>query len=270
MPLHTSPCEPWPVSLCCELPDDLDPAVVERWQRVATQILFRMSGMRWGPSCPITVRPCRRACLDSYPLTVQWGTVGPWVPYIDASGAWRNASVCGCRGDCSCGELCEIKLEGPVHDIVSVQDGAQTLVPEAYRVDAPNLLVRTDGGCWPRCQDMAAPCGTEGTLCVTYRVGLPLDDAAIAAVSEMTCELIKACPETAGSCGPCRLPATATRVLRQGVEIERADLTTIFSQGRTGLPMVDMWLAAVNPYGLASPSRVLSPDHRRARYTTWP
>lgn len=271
MPLHTSPCEPWPVDLCCQLPDDLDPQVVERWQRVATTILWRMSGMRWGPSCPITVRPCRRACMDSYPLTVQWGAVGPWVPYIDSTGAWRNASLCGCTSDCSCGELCEIRLDGPIHDIVSVQDGAQTLVPEAYRVDAPNLLVRTDGECWATCQDMAAPCGTEGTLCVTYRTGLLLDEAAIAAVSELTCELVKAClpPGTKG-CGECRLPGNVTKVVRQGVQVEMSDPTTIFAEGRTGLPLADAWLAAVNPYRLASPSRILSPDYRRPRVTTWP
>lgn len=270
MPLQTGPCSPWPVELCCQLPEDLDPAVVERWQMVATQILWKMSGRRWGPSCPVTVRPCRRACLDSYPLAVSWGAAGPWVPYIGSDGLWRNASICGCRTDCSCRELCEIRLEGPIHDIVEVREGPDVLPPEAYRVDAPNLLVRTDGGCWPDCQDMAAPCGAEGTLCVTYRYGLPLTADTIAAVSELTCELIKACPETAGSCGPCRLPGNVTRVVRQGVQVDMADPTTIFTEGRTGLPLVDLWLNAVNPNRLPGPSRVLSPDFRRPRVTSWP
>ncbi|WP_369387924.1 hypothetical protein AB5J72_10170 [Streptomyces sp. CG1] len=61
-----------------------------------------------------------------------------------------------------------------------------------------------------------------------------------------------------------------TRVQRQGVELEIADPTVLFSQGRTGLPVVDLWLAAVNPYQMTSPSRVYSPDLKRPRVTTWP
>ncbi|MFH8577115.1 hypothetical protein [Streptomyces zaomyceticus] len=273
MPLQVGPCDPWEVELCCTLPEDLDEAVIDRWTRVASQTLWRLSGMRWGP-CPVTVRPCRRACLDSAPISFQAGAgTGPWVPYIGTDGAWRNASVCGCgsSSDCSCGELCEVKLPGPVYDVVSVNVDGVDLVPEAYRVDAPGLLVRTDGECWPECQDLAAPEGAPGTWTVTYRWGLPLDEAAIAAVSELTCQLILAClpPGTKG-CGECRLPGNVTRVVRRGVEIEMADPTVIFAEGRTGLPLVDLWLKTINPHGLASPSRVYSPDYRRPRVTTWP
>ncbi|MGD9485752.1 ParB/Srx family N-terminal domain-containing protein [Streptomyces sp. TRM70308] len=129
----------------------------------------------------------------------------------------------------------------------------------------------TDGECWPTCQDMAEPEGAPGTWTVTYRWGLPLDEAAIAAVSELTCQLILAClpPGTKG-CGECRLPGNVTRVVRRGVEIEMADPTLIFGEGRTGLPLVDLWLSTVNPHRLASPSRVFSPDLKRPRVTTWP
>lgn len=272
MPLNPDVCDPWPVDLCCDLPDDLDPALIARWQAVASQLLWRLSGRRWGPSCPITVRPCRRSCLDSQvAVTYSGPQTGGWMPYLGRDGQWRNASVCGCApSGCSCTELCEVRLDGPVYDVVSVVVDEEELIPEAYRVDSANRLVRTDGQCWPACQDMEAPCGTVDTVCVTYRLGLPLDASAIAAVSELTCELIKACPEAGGACGPCRLPATATRVVRQGIEIERADPTLLFQEGRTGLPIVDLWLYSVNPYRLDSPSRVYSPDYRRPRQTTWP
>lgn len=267
--LHPAPCDPWPIDpACCDLPDDVDPAVVERWQQVATNILWALSGRRWGPSCPITVRPCRRKCMDAYPLTVRWGTVGPWIPYLGSDGQWRNASVCGCRSDCSCGELCEVRLEGPVHDIIDVTVDGEPLVPEAYRVDSANLLVRTDGECWPQCQDMAAPCDAPGTFCVTYRVGLPLDEAAIAAVSELTCHYVKGCGGNSCGCGVNR--RNVTRLQRQGVELEMADPTLLYSEMRTGLPLVDAWLVAVNPHRQTSPSRVYSPDFKRPRRTTWP
>ncbi|WP_329368705.1 hypothetical protein OG896_24490 [Streptomyces sp. NBC_00669] len=279
----TSPsvCDPWPLDLgCCDLPEDLDPAVLKRWQRIASETLWRLSGRRWGPSCPVTVRPCGRSCIGSLlPLGSAGGMQsGGWVPYIGADGQWRNASVgCGCRTSCSCSELCEARLDGPVYDIVEVLVDGEALVPEAYRVDVPNLLVRTDGECWPACQDMAAPCGAEGTVCVTYRTGLRLDASATAAVSELTCELVKACLP-AGSCGPCRLPGNVTRLARQGVStttrqgvtVDSFDPTMVFAAGRTGLPTVDLWLTTVNPDGLPSASRVVSPDYRRPRMMQWP
>lgn len=263
-------CEPWPFdATCCDLPEDVDPGQVDRWVSIATQLLFRLSGRRYGASCPVVTRPCRRACLESYPLAVRWGAVGQWVPYIDAAGAWRNASVCGCSSDCSCGQLCEVRLEAPVHDIVEVRVDGKVLPAGAYRVDAPALLVRTDGGCWPRCQDMAAPPDAEGTFAVTYRLGVQLDEAAIAAHSELVCHLLKGCGGSGSGCG-CRLPANATRVARQGVTVEMADLAQVHAEGRTGLPTVDLWLRTVNPNRLTGPSRVFSPDLRRPRTQIWP
>ncbi|MBC9729260.1 hypothetical protein [Streptomyces sp. TRM68367] len=268
--LHPGPCGPWPFEpSCCSSADDADQAEIDRWRSVATTILFNLSGRRWGPSCPYTVRPCRRSCLESSPVSFQAGaSTGGWIPYIGTDGAWRNASVCGCKSDCSCGELCEVRLEGPVHDIMAVELDGQTLPADAYRVDAGGLLVRTDGGCWPDCQDMAAPCGEPGTFCVTYRIGMPLDEAAIAAFSELVCHYLKGC---GGGCG-CKASSNKnlTRVQRQGVELEFADPTLLYSEMRTGLPLVDAWLVSVNPYRQTSPSRVYSPDFKRPRFQVWP
>lgn len=268
MPIQTGPCQAWPTELCCET-EGIEEADVARWTLIASQILWGLSGRRWGP-CPITVRPCRRSCLASMPsYAVQWQSAGPWIPYIDQYGVWRNASVCGCRSDCSCTELCEVYLPGPVYDVTEVQVDGVVLPAGAYRVDAAGLLVRTDGNCWPDCQDMAAPAGSDNTFFVTYRYGLQLDAAAIAAVSELTCHLLKGCTGGSGSCG-CKSRQNMTRLSRQGVDYEWADPTLIYSEGRTGLPFADLWLATVNPYRLTSPSRVYSPDFKRPRTTTWP
>ncbi|KQW11410.1 hypothetical protein [Streptomyces sp. Root369] len=268
MAIQTGPCEAWPTRLCCTT-EGVEDEELERWTLVASQILWALSGRRIGP-CPVTVRPCRRACLESsgfFSFQAGAGT-GPWIPYIGTDGLWRNASTCGCRSDCSCGELCEVWLEGPVYDITEVDIGGQVLAPEQYRVDAAGRLVRVGGGCWPDCQDMAAAPGEPDTFTVTYRIGLPVDEAAVAAVSELTCHLLKGCGGS-GSCG-CKANRNLTRLVRQGVEMELADPQAIYSDGRTGLPLVDMWLTVVNPYRLASPSRVYSPDFRRPRSTTWP
>lgn len=268
MVVQTGPCDPWPFEPCCDL-DDVDPAAVDRWRMAATRILWALSARRWGPSCPITVRPCRRSCLDG--LVRDWtpGVAGRWIPYLGADGLWRNASVCGCTSSCSCTELCEVRLEAPVYDVVSVTVDGVVVPPEAYRVDSPALLVRTDGGCWPSCQDMTADCGEDGSFCVTYRLGLPLDEAAVAAVSALTCHLLQGCGGKGAGCG-CKPNPNLRRVQRQGIEVEMADPTLLYAEGRTGIREVDLWLAAVNPHGLSRPSRVYSVDHRPARRTVWP
>jgi hypothetical protein len=228
--------------------------------------------MQFGPSCEITVRPCRERCADGYGWL--WNLYSPnmvygspWIPYIGNDGAWRNASVCGCATDCSCGELCVIRLPGPVYDIVSVREGTVTLPSTAYRVDNGNQLVRLDGACWPDCSDMTAACGTAGALCVTYRTGLPLDESALQAVSALTEHYIRGC----AGCG-CGIAFTdnVTRVQRQGVTMEMESPSDLRADGLTGLTFVDEWLASVNPYRLIAKPRVLSPDVRRPRAQTWP
>lgn len=272
----TEPCEPWPLDLsCCPEAEDADPEQVERWARVATVVLWRMSGMRWGPSCPVVVRPCGRSCWDEAGLG-RWlpGVVGGrWVPYQDAGGVWRNASLCGCRTSCSCTQLCEVRLDGPVYDIVSVWIDGVEYAPEAWRLDGNTLvMVGTDGVCWPACQDLTLP-GTEpGTAEIVYRTGLRLDAAAIAAVSELTCHYLKGCSTAgSGSCGSCRPNPRVSRVDRQGVTIDMIDPTALYADGRTGQPLADQWLATVNPYRRWSPSRVYSPDMQRPRRVgPWP
>lgn len=269
--LPSSPCSPWPLDLdCCTgLPDDPDPALVEKWAMVATTSLFALSGRRLGPSCPLTIRPCMRSCLERAGVTARWGTAGRWVPYIGRGGGWFNASICSCTTDCSCTDLCEVWLEGPVYDIESVIIDGETLDPDQYRLDLTDrgtMLVRTDGGCWPECSDMAADCGEPGAFCVTLRHGLPLDQLAIAAVSEYTCELVKNCIE---GC-ECRLPGTVRRVIRQGVVVEMTDPTGDFAEALAGrLPLVGAFLATVNPNGLPNPPRVYSTNLRRPRITPW-
>ena len=189
MPMNPPQCDPWgPLDRTCwTIPDDVSEERVTHWHRVASQLLRRLSGGVLGPSCPVVVRPCRTKCTDGGWM---WGfgsyLGAPWVPYIGADGAWRNANPCSCTTDCSCSELCEIRLPGPVFDIREVRDGALILPVDAVRVDNAQMLVRTDGNCWPDCQDMAAAPGEPNTLTVDYRIGLPLDDLALAAVSALT------------------------------------------------------------------------------------
>lgn len=255
-----APCEPWPIDTSCwDLPEGGDhSALIEKWQAVASALLWRLSGRRWG-TCVITVRPCRADCGDSVGGGVQ--------PYV-YRGRWYNSRGCGCTSDaCSCGAICEVRLPGPVSGIESVQVDGAVLEPEAYRVDNGDRLVRQDGGCWPDCQDMAAPDGEVGTFSVTYLRGIDLDESAIQAVSAYTYEFVKACkPE----CGDCELPKRVTQVVRQNVAAQFIDPQTYLQNGLTGLEYIDQWIRSVNPNALPQAPRVLSPDYQpEPRRTTW-
>lgn len=273
--MQDGPCEPWPVNRdCWNLPAGVTEETITRWSLVASQTLWRLSGRVWGPSCPVTIRPCRTRCNDGVgwfwglagPAGLFWGS--PFVPYIGVDGLWRNQrGTCGCTDECSCTELCRIDLVGPVYDVVAVQDGTVLLPPAAYRVDNGYQLIRTDGACWNDCYDQVASCGTTGSLCVSYRTGYALDEAAIAAVSALAEHYIRGC--TGCGCGIGSFDG-ATRVTRQGVTMERPEPDQLRDEGFTGLEFVDSWLSSVNPYRLTARPRVLSPDFRRPRAQTWP
>jgi hypothetical protein len=178
------------------------------------------------------------------------------MPYT-IGGKWYNASPCGCSSDCSCGELCKVFLPGPFHAMVEVTLDGAILDPDAYRVDrvaAGYELVRQDGDCWPRCQNLAVPLTEDGSFGVTYEYGIPLDADAVAAHSEYTAELVKKC-----------LPNCDCR-------LTDVDLETAAQGGFTGLPFVDGWVRSVNPAGLPQELVVMSPDSgwTNPRQQVWP
>ena len=261
-PTPGTPCEPWEFDpQCCTADDTATPEQILRARRIATDLLWALAGRRHGPSCPVTVLPCVRPCGS---LSNTWtGFYGaPWYPYIDGTGTWRNA-VCGCGQDpCEGTPGASVALVGPVYDVIGVTVDGVAVPDTAWRVDfVPNqgwVLVRTDGEMWP----------TGTGLAVTYRTGIRLDYAGQAAFDSLVCHLLRDC----GGVGPCscKLPVNVTRTVRQGVTMEYQDATELRLNGFTGIPAVDAWLRAVNPYGMTSYSRVASPDYRPGRVTIIP
>lgn len=272
MPTPAATCDSWPVNeFCNDIPDDVTEEVRDFWILVASQYLWAMTGRRIGPSCPITVRPCRKGCADGIGIFPGFWPAGysglPWIPYVGRDGLMYNASLCGCKNDCHCGpELCDIRLQGPVYDVVSVDIDGADVDPDTYHVYGDGRLTRltTDMAedetrCWPSCQDMTLPPGEVNTFTVVYRTGLAVPAAGIAAVSALAAHLIKGC--TGGGCG-CGVGTRQNlqSLTRQGVSLEFADPQQLFTDGRTGIEIVDFFIKMTNPYGLSSPMRVLSPD----------
>lgn len=276
MPLQSGLCslDGWTIDrTCMKIPDGTDEALIERMQLAAAELLFALSGNRFGPSCPVTVRPCRKACADGYDFLFGrlfyqgqgYQSTGPFIPYM-FRGEMFNASLCGCTGDCHCGpELCEVYLPGPVYDIVSVDIGGVTVDVDTYGILDGRYLVRNDlapadtpgGTCWPSCQDMSRAPGEAGTFTVVYRTGIPLSELGRLALSKLTEHYLQGC--TGCGCGA-GTRQNLTRLSRQGVDLEFEPAGQLAQDGRTGIPIVDQWLNAVNPGKLPRALRVASPD----------
>ncbi len=236
----------------------------------ATLVLWAATGRRFG-LCNYTVRPCGRECQQGNWNGGWYWTEGTWLPYI-FNGIWRNCWS-GCSGilGCTCQPQCQVYLPGPVNSINSVTLDGATVDPSTYRVDNGIWLVRTrdsesetDPPCWPTHQDYDLNSGTD-TFIVSYAKGIVVPPALLRAGGELACEYAKACLGQ-----PCRLPARATSIARQGVTVSVVNIDTMLQQGFTGLPTVDQIIATLNPYGLKGKMRISSPDDTIERTVTWP
>jgi hypothetical protein len=140
------PCWPRPDTSCCDRLNPANPtaeqtAQIERILQVSTEIIWRLSGKQFG-ACPVTVRPCRKTCARGF--TGYWSDIG-WMPVLE-NGVWFNQNCDRCRpSGCSCSELCEVDLPGPVVEIQSVTLNGEILPADHYRVDDFRRLVRVKG-----------------------------------------------------------------------------------------------------------------------------
>lgn len=282
--LGKGPCElsGWePDENCLNLPEGTTEAQRELWRRVAAAILYNRTGQRFGDGCSVSVRPCRKSCADAYSRYFNQGQflgtgfqfTGPYVPYM-VDGEMRNASLCGCATDCHCGsELCEIELPGPIRDIVEVNiDGVVLDSAVYFSYDARFLVLRPEVAdvhpelgitCWPMCQDLSRPRGLQNTFTVSYSTGIAVPFMAQLAMSEIMNHLAQQCGDGCG-CGV-GSRQNLSRLSRQGVDLEFADPQEVFTDGRIGLPISDLFVQTYNPGNLPRQMRVLSPDKRRPR-----
>lgn len=250
-----------PTSGCTHL-DDLSTAARDNVIEAATEYLWNWSGRRYG-LCTNTVRPCRYDCFR--PTTygpVYRGSV-PYSAYRFGDPLFLPCTS-NCSGPCACGDVEEVELPKPVDSVSQVLLDGAVLDPSAYRVDNNRWLVRTDGGSWPRCQDMESnPASDPNTFAVTYDQGVPVPSGGQIAAGTLSCEFAKKlCDDST-----CQLPERITSITREGVSLTIQDsFDNLFSTGTTGLFLVDGWLASVMSFKRGS--RISSPDVRAIRRTT--
>lgn len=238
--------------------DAVNPAAKDYAEGIATQVMWAATGRRYGLAS-VTVMPCGRPLLDplyrDYPVT----TDHLYGAFIE-NGQWSDWGLGGtCGAVCSCNARCEIYLDGPVNAITEVTVATLVIAPAAYHVANRNILVRTDGTCWPTCVSYGDdPPG----FTVTYTRGTPIPGGVQQATNRYACELAKGF-----SGGECRLPNQVRTLTRQGVEIQLADVTT--TKGiRTGIREVDAIITADNPNGRTQPAMVFTPDVPMPRQRT--
>lgn len=263
-PLPSLPCS-WNVdTTCCDEWDTYSTELQTASAEYGALTMWAATGRRFG-LCERTVRPCGRA--TSTRANGYYWAEGTWIPYI-FQGAWRNCAGCNAGfGCCTCEPLCQVWLPAPVYSIpatgISVSD---EIVPvDAWRIDDGQWLVRTDGDCWPTCQNYNVDTGVN-TFYVTYFKGLPVPSVLLRAAGELACEWARSC-----SGADCRLPQRVTSISRQGVSVSLMDVSDMLKHGLTGITTVDQVIRSFNPYGLPSKMSIASPDWPPAQRTvTYP
>jgi len=225
---------------------------------LAVNILWQLTGRQFG-ICETTVRPCanERQPTDLY-LTV--GQYFGGYSNVVLDGGLFGLLGCGCgSGQCNLSGPSAVHLAGPVVPptqaypvtVTIHRDGAQVELVQGvdFAVEG-DVLYRTQNRPWPY-QNYARPMGEQGTWLVTYWRGTPPPYAAGRFVGILTAELMKA-----SDGDKCRLPKSVTRVSRQGASFD-LDPTELYATGKTGIPEIDTWLAAVNPNHLQQAPSVL-------------
>jgi hypothetical protein len=262
------PCD-WPIDVsCCPEWETFSATVRGNATAWATQILDSLTGRRFA-QCQVNYRPCGPKCgvwsgYLTWPVNAASvsGSGMPWmIPWID-NGIWRN---CGCTGGCSCRARCEVPFPGPVALIAEVMIDGVILDPSAYRLDSYRglpVLVRTDGECWPECQDMEAGPDEVGAFTITYQPGELLPLAGQIAAGQLACEFAKNCVGQ-----DCALPQQLASMSRNGIEVQVLDPATFLENGLTGIANVDLWVRSVNPFRRVRTSKVYSPDVPGPRFS---
>ncbi|WP_280248808.1 hypothetical protein [Nocardia abscessus] len=238
----------WPVDRTC-LPTVTAPEDQVRLQGAidtAVAVLWSFTGRVFG-CCPRIVRPCPRERAG----TLVWLPGLLWWPELDG-GVWRNV-LCGCGPSCSVNGPGVVHLAGGVCSVTEVKIDGAVIDSSLYVLEGDRLYATS--GRWPQ-QDLQKPAGSPGTWTVEYLEGAPPPAGAAQMVGLLAREFWNACTG-----GKCRLPRRVESVTRQGVSMRMMDPAALFEKKQTGIEEVDLWVAAVNPYGHSQPPAVSSPDY---------
>jgi hypothetical protein len=240
---------------------DLDDDLLDETMQMASDLLFNLTGRKYPGVCTDTVRP-----LASRRVAPGWGR---WMPSsgfygYGAFGSGRDYCACNRSPDFGCGTIPEFPLPGrPV-----IAEGTTVKVDgvtfTGWRVDDGYRLVRTDGAGWPCCQNLLLADTEPGTWSVTYQYGRMPPIGGVRAAALLGGELYIAIPGAPGvEDRQTNLPKRITSIARQGITLAVIDPLTLFADGNTGLPFVDLWVANERLANSRRPATVHRPGRER-------
>lgn len=254
------------VAACCGIDYGSNPDVLDTVAIEAGMALYQISGRQFAGLTTAHVRPMNQACGCSWT-----SGLGPWfwmpAPYSGGfawGGGWGwfndNGNQMGCNG------LSRIKLAGyPIRQIRQVKINGEVLDPSCYRLDEWRYLTRMSlpgppyqQAWWPSCQALDLNDDQPGTFSIDYLWGVPPPPIGVTAAAQLACQLYMSC---AGDADDCLLPVGATRVVRQGIEVDRGVLVNFLDPSKpTGLAALDTFIRAYNVSRAKMRSAIYSPD----------
>lgn len=254
-------CSPWathedvvdgPCATYSTDPDELDEAL-----QIASDMLYALTRRRYKGICTDTVRP--NAEWREWKLPRWWPVSGD---------AWWGYCSCHRGRENGCVPVHELKLPGqPVNPnpaaLTIMLDGNQ-LDPSSYRIDDHGYLVRTDGLGWPCCQRMELDDTEEGTFSITYPFGRMPPVGGVRACKVLGCQLLLGWSDDEDDNAACMLPERVTTITRQGVTMALIDPLTLFDDGKTGVPFVDLWVSTVNRSSNQRSATAIIPGRHRS------
>lgn len=216
----------------------------------ATDVLYALSGRRYpGPRvATLTVPPTVQGPRSLLPVAAPWasgtvrqgcgGCVSGFDPQLYPIRAVLRLTIGGTDVPAE-----QIKLSG--QQTVSVVAGTTADPLAVNRWCGPDGAYSLfPGGCG---------CSSPGVE-LTFVWGQDPPAGGVAAAQLLAVEVLK------GLNGDeCRLPGNVVSVNRQGVSVV-LDPAEILDNGRTGIPLADTWLAAVNPAGLKAAPTLWWPE----------
>lgn len=192
--------------------------------QMASDFLYNLTRRKYPGLCDDTVRPC--------------------------TGSSRAGCGCGASPRaCGCADLGAVELPGnPVVGVTAVKVDGVVVDPSEYRIDDGHFLTglwkaddtRRTWGC---CQDLSKPDTEEGTFSVAYTYGTDPPAGGVMAAASLACQLLLLTKPEAIKEGLVRFPKRVTTITRQGVTVAVLDPLTLFKDGQTGLPEVDIFVA---------------------------
>ncbi len=261
---RSGPCSNWisvdQLSSCEGVPETATEGQKETAIAVASDLLWRWSGYKYGGLCFDSVRPCSQNSYLEQTYPDWYGSNWGWDRRL-----W---GTCLCQASthdgCGCSFIPKIQLgRDPIVGIVEVRIDGAVLAATKYKIEDNFWLIRTDGNPWPCCQDLTkadavagGAAATLNTFAVDFVWGQNPPAAGVEAAIDLAIQTAKACVGA-----DCAIPEEFGTIIRQGetrVNIQPTDLGRDFAGNmRQGLKSVDRFLSSQTH---SRPAVVASPD----------